>query len=394
MREAVIVSAVRTPTGSFRGVLNRLPATALGSLAIGEALKRVGLDGRDVDEVIMGNVLSAGLGQAPARQASLGAGLPNSVPCTTVNKVCGSGLKAVILAAQAIRLREADLVVAGGMESMSNVPYLLESARGGYRLGHGTLVDGLIKDGLWDVSNDFSMGEAAELCAERFRISRKEQDAYAIMSWERALAASRRGDFLAEIIPVEAPTERGDTVVLAEDEGLGRFDREKMAGLKPAFRQAGTVTAGNASPMSDGAAALVIMARESAARLGISPLARIVEASGFALEPEWFTLAPAGAVKGLLRKTGRTPAEIDLFEINEAFAASSIAVNRDLGLDPEKVNVRGGAIALGHPLGATGARILTTLVHALQGLGKTRGVASLCIGGGEALALMVERDRN
>jgi acetyl-CoA C-acetyltransferase len=391
MKEAVIVSAVRTPVGSFNSSLSSLPATKLGSIVIAEALRRANLSGKEVDEVMMGNVLSAGLGQAPARQASLQAGLPKSVACTTINKVCGSGLKAVMLAAQAIRLGEADVVVAGGMESMSNAPYLLEKGRSGYRMGHGVLVDSLIKDGLWDVYNDFHMGSAAELCAEKFKISRTEQDEYAITSYERARSAQQQGDFKKEIVPVSVPHGKGEGQRVEEDEEIKQFDLEKLKTLKPAFQEGGTVTAGNASSISDGAAAQVVMAQEKALELRLRPLIRIVGYITSAREPEWFTLAPAEAISALLCKCGCGLADIDLFEINEAFAASSIALNRELGLDPQRVNVRGGAIALGHPIGASGARILTTLIHALIDLDKKRGIAALCIGGGEAVAMMVER---
>ncbi len=391
MREPVIVSAVRTPIGSLRGALSVLPATKLGSIVIAEALARVHLVANEVDEVIMGNVLSAGLGQAPARQASVGAGLPPAVGCTTVNKVCGSGLKAVMLAAQAIRLGEADVVVAGGMESMSNAPYLLEKARGGYRLGHGTLVDSLLKDGLWDVYNDFHMGAAAELCAEKFQISRADQDAFARTSYERALAAQQRGDFRREIVPVDISRSAGGSLYCDEDEECKKFDGKKLVIIPPAFRPGGTVTAGNASSISDGAAAVVVMAAEKARERGIAAAVRIVGSASSAREPEWFTLAPADAIARLLRASGYALADVDLFEINEAFAASSLAVNRELGLDPEKVNVRGGAVALGHPIGCSGARILTTLIHALADRGEKRGIAALCIGGGEAVAMLVER---
>ncbi|OGQ25241.1 MAG: acetyl-CoA acetyltransferase [Deltaproteobacteria bacterium RIFCSPHIGHO2_02_FULL_60_17] len=391
MKEAVIVSAVRTPIGSFHGALSPLAAPALGSIVIAEALRRVSLGGDGVNEVVMGNVLSAGLGQAPARQAALGAGLAKTVGCTTINKVCGSGLKAVMLAAQAIQLGQAEVVVAGGMESMSNAPYLLDKARGGYRMGNGTLVDSLIKDGLWDVYNDFHMGAAAELCAERFKITREEQDEFAILSYQRAQAAQRLGHFKKEIAPVKISRKQNQSTVVEEDEEVQKFDGEKMRRLQPAFRAGGTVTAGNASSVSDGAAALVVMAREKAQRLGIQPLVRIVGYAASAREPEWFSIAPIEAISSLLQSTGCRLADVDLAEINEAFAVSSIAVHREVGLDPEKVNVRGGAIALGHPIGASGARILTTLIHALADLGKKRGIAALCIGGGEGVAMLVER---
>ncbi len=389
MKTAVIASAARTPIGSFNGSLISLSATRLGGIVIADAVKRAGVKAEEVDEVIMGNVLSAGLGQAPARQAALAAGLPNSVGAVTINKVCGSGLKAVMLAARAVQLGDAEAIVAGGMESMSNAPYLLEKARSGYRLGHGSITDSLIKDGLWDATNDFHMGAAAELCAEKFKISRDEQDQYAIVSYQRAQAAQRRGDFKKEIVPVSLP--RKEPLVFNEDEEVKKFNLERSKALKPAFKEGGTVTAGNASSISDGAAALVVMAEEKALRLGIKPLVRIVDHSSSACEPEWFTIAPVDAISSLLRKSGITLADVDLFEINEAFAASSIAVNRELELNPEKVNVRGGAVALGHPIGASGARILTTLIHTLIDYGKKRGIAALCIGGGEAVALMVER---
>jgi acetyl-CoA C-acetyltransferase len=391
MRQAVIVSATRTPIGSFNGVLSSLPATKLGSIAIGGALKKIELRGDQVDEVIMGNVLSAGLGQAPARQAALGASMPNSVGCTTVNKVCGSGLKAVMLANQAIVAGDADVIVAGGMESMSNAPYLLTKARAGYRLGHGELVDSMIRDGLWDVYHQFHMGEAAELCGEGLNISREEQDQYAATSYRRALEAQKRGDFKREIVAVPVPQEKGAEQLVEEDEEPKRLRLEKIPKLNPAFKWQGQVTAGNASSISDGAAALVVMLEEKAETLGLRPLARIVGYSSFATEPAMFTTAPAQAIFGLLEDCRCDLSDIDLFEINEAFAVASIAVNRELELDPNKVNVRGGAVALGHPIGASGARILTTLIHALEDLDLGRGVASLCIGGGEAVAMLIER---
>jgi acetyl-CoA C-acetyltransferase len=391
MKRAVIVSAARTPVGSFSGLLSSIPATRLGSIAISGALKAVQLNGEEVDEVIMGNVLSAGLGQAPARQASLGAGLPKSVGCTTVNKVCGSGLKAVMLANQAIVAGDADVVVAGGMESMSNTPYLLTKARSGYHMGHGELVDSMIQDGLWDVYNQFHMGEAAELCAEKLGISREDQDQFAVLSYRRALEALQGGDFRREIVSVPVSQRDGAVQLMEEDEEPKRVSLERLPTLKPAFRKDGSVTAGNASSISDGAAALVVMAEEKARALGLTPLGRIVSYGSFATDPAWFTTAPVHAISTLLKKTGRQIADVDLFEINEAFAVCSIAVNRELGLDPDTVNVRGGAVALGHPIGASGARILTTLIHALEDKNLSTGVASLCIGGGEAVALMIER---
>jgi acetyl-CoA C-acetyltransferase len=391
MRKAVIMSAARTPIGSFNGALSAVAATRLGSIVITEALKRIELKGAEVDEVIMGNVLSAGLGQAPARQASLGAGLPKSVGCTTVNKVCGSGLKAVMLATQAIVSGDAEVVVAGGMESMSNAPYLLTKARTGYHMGHGELVDSMIRDGLWDVYNQFHMGEAAEICADTLGISRGDQDQFAVLSYRRALEALQRGEFRREIVSVPVSQRDGADQLVEEDEEPKRVSLERLPTLKPAFRKGGGVTAGNASSISDGAAALVVMLEEKAKALRLNPLARIVNYGSFATDPAWFTTAPVHAISTLLKKTGRKITDVDLFEINEAFAVCSIAVNRELGLNPDRVNVRGGAVALGHPIGASGARILTTLIHALEDMNLTTGVASLCIGGGEAVAMMIER---
>ena len=392
MQRAVIVSACRTPIGSFQGKLSGASATQLGSVVIREALARAHLRHEQVDEVIMGNVLSAGLGQAPARQAALGAGLPYDVTCTTINKVCGSGLKAVMLAAQAILVDDAEIIVAGGMESMSNAPYLLMKARTGYRMGSGELVDSMVHDGLWDVYNQFHMGAAGEICARILKISREEQDAFALQSYERARKAQTNGQFAREIVAVK-PRQEGseDLTLLDEDEEPGRLDVLKLPSLKPSFEKHGSITAGNASSISDGAAAVVVMSEDRARSLGLKPLARIIGCTTYGTEPAWFTTAPAKAIASLLQRTDRSLAEVDLFEINEAFAVCSIAVNRELGLDPEKVNVRGGAVALGHPIGASGARVLTTLLHALEDLSLKRGVASLCLGGGEAVALMVER---
>jgi acetyl-CoA C-acetyltransferase len=391
MRKAVIVSAARTPVGSFNGLLSSVPATRLGSIAIGGALKETQLNGDQVDEVIMGNVLSAGLGQAPARQASLGAGLPQSVGCTTVNKVCGSGLKAVMLAHQAIVAGDVDMVIAGGMESMSNAPYLLMKARSGYHMGHGELVDSMIQDGLWDVYNQFHMGEAAELCADKLGISREDQDQFAVLSYRRALKALQGGEYRREIVSVPVSQRDGAVRLVEEDEEPKRVSLERLPTLKPAFTKNGSVNAGNASSISDGAAALVVMAEEKAKALGLNSRARIIDYGSFATDPAWFTTAPVHAISSLLKKTRRQITDVDLFEINEAFAVCSVAVNRELGLDPDKVNIRGGAVALGHPIGASGARILTTLIHALEDMNLGTGVASLCIGGGEAVAMMVER---
>jgi acetyl-CoA C-acetyltransferase len=388
---AVIVSAARTPMGSFNGSYSSIPATTLGSLAIAEAVKRIQLPGDRIDEALMGCVLSAGLGQAPARQAAIGAGLPHSVGAVTVNKVCGSSLQAVMMATRAIALGEAKVMVAGGMENMTRAPYLLEKARQGYRLGHGELTDSVIKDGLWDVYNQFHMGNAGELCAAKYRLSRQEVDDFALESYSRARDAIARGAFTKEIVPVEVPQKKGAPALISDDEEPNRVDLSKLRQLKPVFQDDGVLTVGNSPSCNDGAAALVVMAEEEAARLGLAPMARIVSYAGAALAPEWFTIAPVDAIRRLLKQTGLSVNDVDLFEINEAFSAVSLAINRELGLDPKKVNVNGGAVALGHPIGATGARILTTLLYAMEERDLRRGLAALCIGGGEALALMVER---
>jgi len=390
-REVVIVGAARTPVGSFLGALSGLSAPQLGAAAIREALRRAGVAPEDVDEVIMGNVLQAGVGQAPARQAALFAGLPTKVECLTINKVCGSGLKAVMLAEQAIALGDAEIVVAGGMESMSNAPYLLERARTGYRLGHGEIVDSMIKDGLWDVYNNFHMGNAGELCARRLNISREEQDEYAAESYRRALRAQEHGLLAEEIVPVEVPQAKGGTVLVTEDEEPKRVNFEKMKTLKPAFEPEGTITPANASKINDGAAAVVVMSRERAEAMGVPPLARIVGAVAAARQPEEFTVAPVDAIQKVLRKTGLSLSDIDLFEINEAFAVVALAAIRLLELDPKRVNVNGGAVAFGHPIGASGARLLTTLLYELRRRQARRGLVTLCIGGGEAVAMIVER---
>lgn len=389
--QAVIVSAVRTPMGSFNGAFSAIPATKLGSLAIAEALKRIDLQGHRVDEVYMGCVLAAGLGQAPARQAAIGAGLPVSVQATMVNKVCGSSIQTVIMADQAIRLGHARIVVAGGMESMTRAPYLLGKARQGYRLGHGELLDSLIKDGLWDVYNNFHMGSCGELCAGKYQLKREELDDFALESYRRARHAIATGAFKREIAPVEVPQRKGPPRVIGEDEEPNRVELTNFRSLRPVFKGDGVLTVGNSPSCNDGGAALVVMAEEEAAAMALTPMARIVGYSGAALEPEWFTIAPVEAIKRVLKHTGLSIADIDLFEINEAFSAVSLAINRELGLDAAKVNVNGGAVALGHPIGATGARILTTLLHAMEARGDRRGLASLCIGGGEALAIIVEK---
>jgi acetyl-CoA C-acetyltransferase len=377
--------------GSFNGVFSPVPATKVGSIAIAEALQRAHLQPERVDEVYMGCVLSAGLGQAPARQASIGAGIPNSVGATTVNKVCGSSLKTVIMAFQTIALGEARIVVAGGMESMTRAPYLLEKARQGYRLGHAELVDSMVKDGLWDVYNNFHMGNAGELCAAKYRLTREELDDFALESYRRAREAIATGTFKREIASVAVPQRKGAPVIVTDDEEPNRVDLSRLRALKPVFQENGVLTVGNSPACNDGAAALVIMANEEAVHLGLKPMARIVGYAGAALAPEWFTIAPVEAIKLVLKQTGLSIGDIDLFEINEAFSAVSLAINRELGLNPKKVNVNGGAVALGHPIGATGARILTTLLYAMESRGARRGLAGLCIGGGEALAMIVER---
>jgi acetyl-CoA C-acetyltransferase len=390
MREVVIVGAARTPIGSFQGALASLRAPELGAVAIQAALQRAGLGPSDVEEVLMGCVLPAGVGQAPARQAAIFAGLPKETPCTTVNKVCGSGLKTVAMGAQAIALGDADVIVAGGMESMSNAPYYLPTARAGMRLGNAVAVDGMVQDGLWDVYNNFHMGSAAELCAREKKIDRAAQDAFAAESYRRALAAQKEGRFKAEIAPVDVKGKKGVTRV-DTDEEPGRGDIEKLPALKPAFEKEGTVTAGNASSINDGAAAVVIAAREVAEKRGWKPLARIRTVGQAAQAPEWFTTAPAVAIERALKRAGLSVGDIDLWEINEAFAVVSLANNQLLGLDARKVNVNGGAVSLGHPIGASGARILTTLLYAMAARGDKRGCASLCIGGGEGIAMIVER---
>ncbi|MCK6478641.1 MAG: acetyl-CoA C-acetyltransferase [Planctomycetaceae bacterium] len=391
MAEALILSACRTAIGKFQGGLASLTAPQLGAVAVKEALRRASVPGDAVDEVILGNVLQAGVGQNPARQAALGAGIPPSVPPFTVNKVCGSGLKSVMLAAQAIRAGDASVVVAGGMESMTNAPYLLPKAREGFRLGHGQVVDAMIHDGLWDKFNDFHMGNTAELVAKEKGVTREQQDAFAAESQRRAVAAAAAGKFAKEITPVEMKGRKGEVTLFDRDEGP-RADTtlESLAKLRPAFQKDGTVTAGNASTINDGAAALVVASEEAAKRLGSRPLARITGYAAGGLPPEWVMMAPVEAVRNLWKRTGTKADSFDLYEMNEPFAAASVAVMRELGLDPAKVNVNGGATALGHPIGASGARILVTLLHALQDRGLRRGVAGLCLGGGNAVALSVE----
>jgi len=388
-REVVLAGACRTPIGSFLGSLSSLSAPRLGALVIEEAVRRAGIRKNQVQEVIMGNVLTAGVGQAPARQASIFADLPESVECMTVNKVCGSGLKAVMLAAQAVRLGDAEIVVAGGMESMSNTPYLLPRARSGYRMGHGQLVDEMIHDGLWDVYNDFHMGNAAELCAKECSVPREAQDEFAIESYRRAQGATADGRFKDEIVPVTLKEKSGD-VLVDKDEEPFKTNFEKIPKLKPVFQKDGTVTAANASKINDGAAAVVVMSAEAAKQWNVTPMARIVAFGSSAKRPEWFTTAPADVIAKVLAKAGMKPDQIDLYEINEAFAVVTLAVNKMLHLPSEKVNVHGGAVALGHPIGASGARILVTLLYALRQHQKKTGMAAICIGGGEAAGMIVE----
>jgi acetyl-CoA C-acetyltransferase len=392
MREAVILSAVRVPTGKFLGSLKGFSATDLGAMVVKEAVRRAGVAPDSVDEVIMGNVVSAGLGQAPARQAAIRGGLPHQVAAMTINKVCGSGLKAVMLAAQGIASGESDVVVAGGMESMSNCPYLLPKAREGLRLGHGELVDSMICDGLWDAYADYHMGCTGEVVAEKYGVTREAQDRFALESHRKAIAAIKAGKFKDEILPVPVPQRKGDPVAFAVDESP-REDTslEALAKLKPAFKEGGTVTAGNAPGVNDGAAALVVTSAETARAIGRKPMARIVAQAVSGVEPSLVMMAPVPAVRKIWEKTGWSAESVDLVELNEAFAVQAVAVCKELGLDPAKVNVHGGAVALGHPIGASGARILTTLLYALRDRGQTRGVATLCLGGGNGVALAVER---
>ncbi|HDX8359634.1 TPA: acetyl-CoA C-acyltransferase [Aeromonas hydrophila] len=384
--DIVIVAAKRTPMGAFQGALANLTAPELGACAIAAAMAEAGLKGEQIDEAYLGNVLSAGVGQAPARQAVLKAGLPDSIPCTTVNKVCGSGMKAVMLAADGLRLGDTNVVIAGGMESMSRAPYLLDKARSGFRMGHQSVLDHMFLDGLQDAYEGQLMGHYAQLSADRAGLTRADMDAFAIASLERALAAQRSGAFAAELAPVRA----GDTLLLAEDEQPAKAKPEKIPQLKPAFSKTGTITAANASSISDGAAALILMRSDTAAQLGLPVLARLVSYQSHAALPAEFTSAPIGAIKDLLAKVGWRVEEVDLFEVNEAFAMVSLLAMAGCQLPHDKVNVNGGACALGHPLGASGARILVTLIHALRERGLKRGVASLCIGGGEATAVAIE----
>ena len=392
MDNPVIVSAVRTPIGKFLGALAGIPATQLGALAVREAIARAGLKSDQVNEVVMGNVVGAGLGQNPARQASIFGGVPDTVPAFTVNKVCGSGLKAVVLAAQAIKCGDAEVVVAGGMESMSNAPYLLRGARTGFRMGNQPVLDSMIQDGLWDAYNDYHMGNTGEVVAERWKVTRDDQDQWALESHRKAIAAIDAGAFRREIVPVSIPSKKGDPVVFDTDESPRRDSTiEALRALKPAFKKDGTVTAGNAPGVNDGAAAVVVTSKAVAKRLGLKVRAEIVAYASSGLAPELVMMAPEKAVRMLWEKTGWTADGVDLYEFNEAFSVQQVALQRVLGLNPAKHNVRGGAVALGHPIGASGARILTTLLHALEDRNESKGIAALCLGGGNAVGMAIQR---
>ena len=392
--EVVIISGCRTPVGKFQGSLSDLSATQLGAIAVREAVKRAGLDPKQVDECIMGNVISAGLGQNPARQAAIFGGLAPEVGAMTVNKVCGSGLKAVALAAQAIQTENSSIVVAGGMESMTNAPYLLPQARKGYRLGNAQVVDSLVHDGLWDIYNDYHMGITGENVAEKYSITREEQDAFAVNSHRKAISAIKEGRFQSQIVPVEIPAKKKGAapVIFDKDEGP-REDTtiEVLRALKPAFKKDGTVTAGNAPGVNDGAAALVVTSAKRASELGATPMARIVAQATSGVEPKWVMMAPVGAVRLIWAKTGWKNEDVDLYELNEAFSVQALGVMRELGLNPDKVNVNGGAVAIGHPIGASGARVLVTLIYEMIRRDVKRGIAALCLGGGNAVAMAVER---
>lgn len=391
MSEIIIAGAVRTAIGKFQGALSPFKATEIGAMAVREAVKRAGIEPAKVTEVIMGNVIGAGLGQNPARQAALGAEMDYAVSALTVNKVCGSGLKAVVLGAQALKLGDEEVVVAGGMESMSNAPYILRQARTGYRLGDGKIVDAMVYDGLWDAYNDFHMGNTGEITSERYGVSREEMDEYAFNSHRKAAEAIEKGKFRDEIMAVEIPQRKGDAVVFDTDEGpRAEASIESMAKLRSVFKKDGVITAGNASQISDGAAAMVMMTEEKAGELGVEPMARITGYATGGLEPELVMMAPTVAVPKLLAGAGMKIDDFDLIELNEAFAVQPCAVMKELGMDPEKVNIHGGAVALGHPIGCSGARILVTLIHALKDAGGKKGLATLCLGGGNAVALSIE----
>lgn len=394
MEEIVIVSAARTPVGKFQGALSSFTATQLGAIAVREAVKRAGLDPAQVDECILGNVVAAGLGQNPARQAALHGGLPPEVSALTINKVCGSGLKAIALAAQAIQTGNSQIVVAGGMESMTNAPYLLPQGRAGFRMGNSVVVDSMVHDGLWDAFNDYHMGLTGENVAEKYGITREQQDEYALNSHRKAAAARREGHFAKEIVPVEIPAKKGQTPVRMDADESVREDAsiEALRALKPAFKKDGTVTAGNAPGVNDAAAAVVAMAAAKARELGLNPLARMKAQATSGVEPKWVMMAPVSGVRKALERAGWTMESVDLFELNEAFSVQAIAVTRELGIPLEKVNVNGGAVAIGHPIGASGARVLVTLIYEMIRRDVKRGVAALCLGGGNSVAMAVERD--
>jgi len=391
MREAVVVSGVRTPLGSFNGCLGTMGATKLGGIVIEEAVKRAGIAKDQVNEVIMGQVLPCGYGQNPAKQAAIAAGMPWEVEAITLNKVCGSGLKAVMLAAQAIQLGDADVVVAGGMENMSMAPYYLDKARGGYRMGDGTLVDSMVHDGLWDIVNDFHMGISNELCCERFGVTREDQDRYALESYKRSLASIASGKFKEQIVPVQLPARKGEPVVFSQDECPRETTYEQLAKMKPAFKQGGVTTAGNASVISDGAAAVVVMSKEKAKELGCNIMATIGAQASFGIDMKYVLVSPIWAIPKCLKKEGIGLGDVDIFEINEAFSGSTVCVMKELKLDAAKVNVAGGSVSLGHPIGASGCRLLVTLLYEMIGSNKKTGLASLCLGGGEAVAMVVKR---
>jgi acetyl-CoA C-acetyltransferase len=391
MREAVIVSAVRTPIGNFNGTISGIGATQLGAIVIEEAIKRAGIPKEEVNEVIMGQVLPCGYGQNPARQAAVKAGMPWEVECLTINKVCGSGLKAVMLAAQAIQVGDADVVVAGGMENMSMAPYYLEKARSGYRMGDAKLIDHMVHDGLWDIVNDFHMGISNELCSEKYGVSREDQDRYAAESYRRSLEAIKAGKFKEEIVPVVIPQKKGSPIIFDTDECPRETPYEVLAKMKPAFKEGGVTTAGNASIISDGAAAVVVMSREKAEKLGCKIIATIGAQASAGIDMKYVLVAPIWAIPKCLKKEGIGLGDVDLYEINEAFSGSTVAVLRELGLDAKKVNVNGGSVSLGHPIGASGARVLVTLLYEMIRQDKKVGLASLCLGGGEAVAMVVKR---
>ncbi len=390
MKEVYLISGARTPVGSFNGKLSPFKAPQLGAIVIKEAVKRANIIPESINEVIMGCVLQGGLGQAPARQASIGAGIPPSVPCMTINKVCGSGLKSAMIGANEIILGESEIVVAGGMESMTNAPYFLDKARNGYRMGNGNIIDMMIHDGLWDPYGNVHMGNIGEMCAKEYKITREMQDEFAKSSFEKALAAIKNGFLKEQIVPVEIKDRKGNLNLIVEDEEPGKVNFEKIASLRPAFTKEGTITAFNASKINDGAAAVVLMSDEKSRELGVKPMAKILAQATHSQDPNWFTTAPGYVIDKVCKKAGLKKENIDLFEINEAFAVVSLAVNQIAGIDNTKVNVTGGAIAFGHPIGMSGARLLITLIYNLKRLNKRYGLATLCIGGGEAVAVVIE----